>query len=71
MSTYDHIVALVAEDNPSFEAFYAHMCERIPALQGKGAIELQPAAFKRALKAAYVAGDYDAIQRLLSSDTAS
>ena len=69
MSTYDHIVALVAEENPSFESFYKHMCERIPALRGRGAIELQPEAFKRALKAAYVAGDFDAMQRLLTSES--
>ena len=71
MSAYDHIVALVAQENPSFEAFYADMCTRIPALKGRGAIEVQPVAFKRALKAAYVAGDYDALQRLLTPDSTS
>jgi hypothetical protein len=69
MKDYTHIAARVAEDNPDFEAFYADMCERIPALRGRGAIEIPPAGFKRALKTAYLAGDADAIERLLRSDS--
>ncbi|MCX6953373.1 MAG: hypothetical protein NTV51_14570 [Verrucomicrobia bacterium] len=69
MKSYDHIVPRVAEENSDFEAFYADMCQRIPALQGRGSITVPPAGFKRALKTAYLAGDADAIERLLKSDT--
>lgn len=68
MKNYDHLVPRVAEDNPDFEAFYADMCAKIPALKGRGAIEVPPAGFKRALKTAYLAGDSDAIERLLKTD---
>ncbi|MBI5689274.1 MAG: hypothetical protein HZC55_04195 [Verrucomicrobia bacterium] len=70
MKSYDHLVARVAEENADFEAFYADMCARIPALKGRAAIEVPPAGFKRALKTAYLAGDSDAIERLLQSDSA-
>lgn len=65
MSKYEHIVRQIAEENPSFEAFYAEMCTHIPALKGRAPIEIPPAGFKRALKAAYLAGDQDAIIRLV------
>lgn len=69
MKNYDHLVPLVAQPHPDFEAFYADMVAKIPALKGRGAIEIPPAGFKRALKTAYLAGDNDAIQRLLNSDS--
>ena len=69
MSTYEHIAALVAQENPSFEAFYTDMCALIPALKGRGAIAIQRAPLKRALKTAYLAGDSDAINRLINSET--
>ncbi len=71
MKDYSHIAARVAEENPDFEEFYADMCKRIPALNGRGSVTVPPAGFKRALKAAYLAGDSDAIARLISSDTHS
>lgn len=66
-TNYDHLAPLIEQENPAFEEFYADMVRKVPALRGRGAIEVPPAGFKRALKAAYVAGDYDAIQRLLNS----
>ena len=53
---YDHIAPLIEEPNPDFEAFYADMVEDIPALKGRGKIEIPTAGFKRALKAAWLAG---------------
>jgi len=67
MKSYEHIAARVREEHPDFEAFYADMCSRIPALKGRGAITIPPAGFKAALKTAYLAGDDDAMQRLLNS----
>jgi len=68
MSSYDHIVAKIDEPNPDFEAFYADMRSRIPALQGRGGtLEIPTAGFKKALKSAYLAGDHDAILRLINS----
>ncbi len=69
MKNYDHIAPLVAQENADFEAFFADMTIRIPALRGRGAIQIPPSGFKRALKTAYLAGDSDAIQRLLNSDS--
>lgn len=66
MKSYEHLVARVREDNPDFEAFFADMCERIPALKGRGSISIPPLGFKLALKTAYLAGDFDAMARLLS-----
>lgn len=65
---YSHLVARVAQECPDFEAFFADMCARLPALRGRGAIEIPPAGFKRALKTAYLAGHYDAIAVLLGND---
>lgn len=52
---FNRIAAQVNEPNEKFDAFYADMMRRIPALQGRGAIEIQPAAFKRALKISWLA----------------
>ncbi|ACB76674.1 hypothetical protein [Opitutus terrae] len=67
MKSYDHLAPLIDQENSAFEEFYADMVTKIPALRGKGAITVPPAGFKRALKAAYLAGDHDAIQRLINS----
>ena len=67
MSQYDHIAPLIAEANPDFEAFYADMVAKIPALKGRGKIEIPPHGFKRALKAAYIAGAEDKLKRILQS----
>lgn len=69
MSTpnFDHLASLVNEPNEPFELFYADMQRHIPALQTRGAVEIQPAAFKRALKIAYLAGSTDQLAKLLDS----
>ena len=64
----DALAALVNEPNEKFEAFYAEMVQSIPALKGRGAIEVPPASFKRALKIAYLTGADDQLKTLLSSE---
>ncbi len=71
MKDYSHIVARVAQENPDFEAFFADMVSRIPALKGRGTLEMPVAGFKKALKTAYLAGDHDAMARLIGSDLSS
>lgn len=66
--SYDQIAAQVNEPNEQFEAFFADMQEKIPALRTRGAVEIQPNKFKLALKIAYLAGQYDGIAKLLSND---
>lgn len=67
MKNYDHLAPLVGQENPAFEEFYADMQSKIAALKGRGAITIQPSKFKQALKVAYIAGDQDAILRLINS----
>ncbi len=67
MKNYDHLAPLIQQENPAFEEFFADMVAKIPALKCLGKLEMPPAGFKAALKAAYVAGDDDAMQRLLNS----
>lgn len=68
---YSHLPARVALPCPAFEAFFADMVRRIPALQGSGAITIPPAGFKRALKTAYLAGEHDALARVLAPEEAA
>lgn len=72
MKDYSQIVARVAEENPDFEEFFADMVARLPALKGRrGTLEMPTAGFKRALKTAYLAGDHDAMMRLINSDSST
>lgn len=62
---FNRIAAQVNEPNEKFDAFYDDMMNRIPALKGRGAIELQPAAFKRALKIAWLVSAETQLRSLL------
>lgn len=65
--SHDQLAALVDQPNPEFDKFYADMEHNIPALQGRGAVEIQPAKFKKLLKIAYLAGGHDQLAKLLNS----
>jgi hypothetical protein len=69
MKNYDHLAPLIQQDNPAFEEWFADMVSKIPALRGRGKLEIPVAGFKSALKAAYVAGDSDAIERIINSNS--
>lgn len=62
---YAHLAAQVDQPNEQFETFYADMVSHIPALKGRGKIEVPPASFKRALKTAWLAGADDQLKKIL------
>jgi len=65
MKTYDHLVALVDQPNADFDAFWADMKKRIPALANeRDEIGLRVAGFKRAIKTAYLAGSTDVVAQI-------
>lgn len=68
MKTFDHLVPLVGQPSPGFDAFYADLCRHIPDLTTPGNIELPPEGFRKALKTAYVCGTVDAISSVFQGD---
>jgi|GEM_PF-7087741 len=66
---YAHLAEQLDQPNEAFEEFFADMVKRIPALQGRGPVDIPVAGFKKALKAAYIIGGADTLEQLLKQDS--